>query len=32
MQPSRCTDIWVGEDTDKLVTEAQKKKAAQAKK
>jgi hypothetical protein len=32
MQPSRCTDIWVGEDTHKLVTEAQKKKAAPGKK
>jgi hypothetical protein len=24
--PSRCTEIWIGEDTHKLVTEAQKKK------
>jgi len=31
-QPSRCTDIWVGEDTHKAVTERQSKKLASAKK
>jgi hypothetical protein len=31
-QRSRCTDIWVGEDTHKLVTERQSKKLASAKK
>jgi hypothetical protein len=31
-QPSRCTDIWVGEDTQKAVTEKQSKKLAAAKK
>lgn len=30
--PSRCTDIWIGEDTHKLVTERQTKKLASAKK
>jgi hypothetical protein len=30
--PSRCTDIWVGTDTHKLVTEQQSKKHAPAKK
>ena len=31
-QPSRCTDIWIGEDTHKAVTERQIKKLAAAKK
>jgi hypothetical protein len=30
--PSRCTDIWIGADTHKLVTERQGKKLATAKK
>ncbi len=31
-QPSRCTDIWIGADTHKLVTEQETKKFADAKK
>jgi hypothetical protein len=31
-QPSRCTDLWIGEDTHKAVTERQSKKLAAAKK
>jgi hypothetical protein len=31
-QPAHCTDIWVGEDTHKLMTEQQSKKLASAKK
>jgi hypothetical protein len=31
-QPARCTDIWIGEDLHKAVSERQSKKLAAAKK